>query len=170
MSSSPLGVLAASSGANDLYARLVKKTESGAHPWVNRLFVLGLGIVAVLMVLDNRVQVYKYVLTYGWAILGASFGPQVILLLLWKRASYSGCVVGMLVGFVIAIVWPSVYDKDVTGIEVYNLPLAFVFALVVNIVVSLLSPSHTRATASEPSEAPTTGDGVCSSPIEGTTR
>jgi Na+/proline symporter len=79
------------------------------------------------------------VLTYGWAILGASFGPQVILALLWKRASYAGCVAGMLTGFVVAIVWPLAYDADKTGIEIYNLPLAFACALVVNVVVSLIA-------------------------------
>jgi hypothetical protein len=33
-----------------------------------------------------------------------------------------------------------VYEKSTTGVEVYNLPLAFLAALVVNVVVSLVAP------------------------------
>ena len=109
---------------------------------MNRGVVLGLGIVAVLLVIDSQVEVYKYVLTYGWAILGASFGPQVVLILLWKRASYAGCVAGMLVGFGVALLWKLVLDNHIGPIEVYNLPLAFVLALFVNVVFSLLIPDR----------------------------
>lgn len=133
-------VVAASSPANDLYARLVDRSGKSAHLLINRVTVLLLGVAAVLMVINEEIRVYKYVLTYGWAILGASFGPQVILLLFWKRASYAGCLGGMLVGFLVAIVWPSVYDAAATGVEVYNLPLAFVAALLVNVLASLALP------------------------------
>lgn len=133
-------VVAASSAANDLYARLFDRGGRSNHMWINRATVFGLGVLAVLLVIDQRVNVYRYVLNYGWAMLGAAFGPQVILLLLWRRASYAGCIAGMLVGFLVAIIWPSVYDAAATGVPIYNLPLAFVCALLVNIAISLLSP------------------------------
>lgn len=135
-------VVAASSAASDLYARLFSKSREKAHMLVNRLFVLALGVGAVLLVIDQQVQVYKYVLTYGWAILGASFGPQMILLLLWRRASYAGCLAGMFTGFATAILWQRLYTAQEPSpeIEIYNLPLAFIAAMVVNICVSLLAP------------------------------
>ena len=108
---------------------------------VNRLVVLALGIGAVLLVFETKIEVYRYVLDYGWAMLGAAFGPQVILAVLWRRASYAGCLAGMLVGFVVTIVWGEAYDKAATGIEIYNLPLGFLCALVVNVVASLIFPS-----------------------------
>ena len=111
---------------------------------VNRCAVFGLGVGAAFLVMFDPKQVYKYVLEYGWAILGASFGPQMILLLLWRRASYAGCCAGMCTGFAVAIIWKQVYDPTVTGVEVYNLPLAFMAALVVNVVVSLLVPGAAR--------------------------
>ncbi len=136
-------VVAASAAANDFYARLLSKKPGASHMLVNRIVVLTIGIGAVLLVLYDRsdVKVYEYVLSYGWAMLGAAFGPQMILLLLWKRASYAGCVSGMLTGFIVAIAWKLFYDPTTTGIEVYNLPLAFVVALVVNVMVSLVMPS-----------------------------
>ena len=85
------------------------------------------------------------VLTYGWAILGAAFGPQLILLLLWRRASYAGCLAGMFTGFATAIIWQRVYSESEVPreVEIYNLPLAFITALIVNIVVSRLFPKTT---------------------------
>jgi len=140
-------VVAASSAASDLYARLFSRKEGHEHMLANRCVVLALGAGAVMLVIFDPVQVYTYVLEYGWAILGASFGPQMILLLLWKRASYAGCLAGMLTGFVVAIVWKLAYDPQATGIEIYNLPLAFVTALVINVAVSLLAPDRKRAGA-----------------------
>lgn len=142
-------VVAASSAANDLYARLFSRSPEKPHLLVNRLVVLALGIGAVLLVIDREVQVYKYVILYGWAILGAAFGPQMILLLFWKRASYIGCLFGMLVGFVVAIYWQYEYNSTYHGVEVYNLPLAFACALIVNVVLSLLFPTRTKYPAIE---------------------
>ena len=132
-------VVAASAAANDLYARLFAADKRGEHIHINRLVVLGLGITAVLLVLREDIRVYSFVLTYGWAILGAAFGPQIILLLFWRRATYPGCVAGMLTGFAVPIIWQQVYDASEAGVEIYNLPLGFICAFVVNLVVSLCS-------------------------------
>ena len=143
-------VVAASSAANDLWARLGGKGKPGGHPWINRFVVAGLGVLAVLLVFEQRVEVYKYVLNYGWAMLGAAFGPQIILALLWKRSTWAGCVCGMLLGFAAVVIWPHVYTVEVWGkvwpgafvdgnpvVQVYNLPLGFMLALIVNVIVSL---------------------------------
>jgi SSS family transporter len=148
-------VVAASAVANDLYTRLFSKAKGVQHVLLDRTVVFVLGAIAVLLVIDQDIRVYDYVLTYGWAFLGASFGPQMILALFWKRASYAGCIAGMAVGFAMAIVWPNIYDpapgpdKEMMfnlaregGAEVYNLPFAFVCALVVNFLVSLIFPSR----------------------------
>ena len=111
--------------------------------WVNRTVVFLLGLGAMLMVIDQNVNVYKMVLTYGWAVLGAAFGPQLILLLFWKRNTYAGCVAGMLVGFILPIVWVRIYtpnlSDDPTAIEIYNLPFSFIVAMTVNVAVSLMT-------------------------------
>ncbi|KPL11926.1 hypothetical protein AMJ85_02505 [candidate division BRC1 bacterium SM23_51] len=135
-------VVAASAAATDLYSRVVEKRRRFFHGMLNRTTVLVLGLLAVLLVMEQKVRVYQYVLQYGWAILGASFAPQLILALLWKRASHAGCLVGMLTGFVVALAWPQVYKPGPEGTEIYNLPLAFALALAVNTVVSLLVPDR----------------------------
>lgn len=142
-------VVAASAVASDLYARLGGTPGRQSNMVVNRVVVLLLGVGAVLLVIDQEVKVYDYVLTYGWAILGAAFGPQMILLLLWRRASYAGCVLGMLTGFALAIIWKQCYAPAIGsawhGVEIYNLPVAFAAAFVVNVVVSLIIPSSMNA-------------------------
>lgn len=138
-------VVAASAAASDLYAYFGGKSGRKSNMLVNRAVVLLLGVGAALMVMDQEVKVYDYVLTYGWAILGAAFGPQMILLLLWKRASYAGCVLGMLTGFALAIIWKQCYQPAEGsawyGVEIYNLPVAFTAAMIVNITVSLITRS-----------------------------
>lgn len=138
-------VVAASAAASDIYSRLFKRASQKSSMWVNRAVVLAIGVVAVLLVIDQEVKVYKYVLEYGWAILGAAFGPQMILLLFWKRASYAGCLAGMLTGFAGAVIWKLTYNAAATGVEVYNLPFAFICALVVNVVVSLATQPRRSA-------------------------
>lgn len=149
-------VVAASACTSDLYGRLSGRGDRGrGHLFVNRLTVFGLGIAAMAIVLDAEVKVYTYVLTYGWAILGAAFGPQMLLALLWPRASRAGALAGMLSGFVLAIAWKQLQDAGlleplgaVGGF--YNLTVAFTVALVLNVVASLLWPDRTPAGAAGP--------------------
>lgn len=141
-------VVAASAGANDIYATLIAGSQSKAHVLVNRMVVFGLGLAAMIVALFSELPIFDFVLTYGWAVLGASFGPQLILLLFWKRASYAGCVAGMGTGFVVALAWPSIYTSETveqTGVVVYNLPLAFISAMVMNVVVSVLTADRDSA-------------------------
>ena len=120
--------------------RIIERTGKLAHLVINRMVMIGLGVGAVLLVINERIEVYKYVLDYGWAILGASFGPQLILLLTWKRASYAGCVAGMSTGFLTALLW-KLFDiqQFIPHVQVYNLTVAFAAAFGVNVVVSLFS-------------------------------
>jgi sodium/proline symporter len=130
-------VVGASAVASDLLTRVFGLERVGGSPWVHRVCVLLVGISAVLLVMDEQIQIYTYVLTYGWAILGAGFGPQILLALFWRRASGWGCVAGLATGFLVAIIWKQAYAGS---IEVYNLPLAFVAAGCMNVLVSLAMP------------------------------
>ena len=132
-------VVASSAAANDVYARLIDRSRRLGHLLVNRGTILVLGAIAVLLVIDKDVTIYTYVLTYGWAVLGASFGPQIILAVFWRRATFWGCVAGMATGFLVALLWQLVFDGAIGSFKIYNLPLAFILALVVNVIVSLLT-------------------------------
>jgi hypothetical protein len=48
----------------------------------------------------------------------------------------------MFTGFAVAIIWQNAFESAINGVEVYNLPLAFLCALVVNVIISLLVPGR----------------------------
>ena len=91
------------------------------------------------MVFDPDLNLFSFVLVYGWAILGAGFGPQVLLALYWKGATRAGAIAGIVTGFAMALGWKMFYDEAATGVELYNLPVAFVAALILNVLVSLVT-------------------------------
>ncbi|MHC4975501.1 MAG: sodium/proline symporter [Planctomycetota bacterium] len=142
-------VVAASAVANDVYARLFDARKRRAHTLINRVVVFTLGVGAVLLVLDENINVYNYVLTYGWAMLGAAFAPQIALMLLWRRASYLGSIAGMLTGFVMVLAWPSInawmITEELISFTMYNLTVAFIASLTANVLVSLLTPLPPRS-------------------------
>lgn len=137
-------IVAASAVSTDVYERLIGRGRTSIIPWLNRGAVLALGVGAGLLVIDKDVNIYTYVLTYGWAILGASFGPQIALALLWRRSTRAGCVAGMATGFVVAIAWKKLSDRGVIDLPFYNLTVAFVLSAIVHVGVSLLTGSRAR--------------------------
>ena len=130
-------VVAASAAANDIYSRLIRPGRSSSL--VNRITVLILGVGAIGLVFDPDLNLFSFVLVYGWAILGAGFGPQVLLALYWKGATRAGAIAGIATGFAMALGWKMFYDEAATGVELYNLPVAFVAALILNVLVSLVT-------------------------------
>ncbi len=131
-------IVAASTASRDAFEKSFGGRRGKSQGWINRLTVLLGGVIASAIVIDQNINIYQYVLTYGWAILGASFGPQLILLLLWKRATYAGCVAGMAAGFLGAVAWKVLGDNNLLGgIQLYNLTFAFALAFIVNVLASL---------------------------------
>ena len=91
------------------------------------------------MIALSEVRVVFDFVLYAWDALGASFGPALVLVLLWKRATGWGILVGMLVGFATAIVW-----RETLHSHCYSLIPAFALALVSAVVVSLIDRSRSR--------------------------
>ncbi|MCH2141308.1 MAG: hypothetical protein MK100_09815, partial [Phycisphaerales bacterium] len=67
--------------------------------------------------------------------------------LMWRGATWMGAICGMGTGFAVALGWKLIMDNQITiggeTVEIYNLPLAFLAALTVNILVSLVSSRST---------------------------
>jgi len=60
--------------------------------------------------------------------------------LLWKHATYAGCVAGMVTGFSTALLWKMLdLQAYVPHVQIYNLTLGFAAAMIVNVTVSLCS-------------------------------
>jgi len=127
-------LVASSSIAHDLYARLTGKDLNSRHVVnIDRLAVAVLGILAMLLALTEKRVIFSFVL-YAWAGLGAAFAPPLILGLLWKRVTSTGAISGMIVGFLTVVIW-----KNIPALSnaLYELVPGFFLSLAVVWLVSL---------------------------------
>jgi sodium/proline symporter len=107
--------------------------------WTDRIVLVVLGLMAVALAATESRVIFDFVL-YAWSGLGASFGPVVLLGLLWEKANKAGAIAGMLTGLIVTIVW---YNVPVLKGIVYELVPAFLLALLAVVVVSLMTQEKT---------------------------
>ena len=76
---------------------------------------------------------------------GGAFGPVVLLALFWKRSNKQGAIAGMLAGGIMIFVWKFAVRPLGGAFNIYELLPAFVVAIVINIVVSLVTAPPEKA-------------------------
>ena len=142
MSTADSQLLAASSSiSEDIVAGVLKvKLSKKTAMIIARLTVVAISIIGVFIALDENSSVFRIV-SFAWAGFGATFGPVVLLALFWRRSNKWGAMAGLLSGGIMVFVWKFII-ADLGGLfAIYELLPAFVIALAVNIVVSLLTPA-----------------------------
>lgn len=104
---------------------------------IDRIVLLALAMLSVLFALSENRVIFDFVL-YAWSGLGASFGPVVILGLMWKRTNRQGAIAGMLTGALVTYAW-----RETAALKaiVYELVPAFILAFLVTWLVSLATSS-----------------------------
>lgn len=135
-------IVVSSTISRDIFARRKSKSSRGdntldgaRYQWLDRWVLLALAVIAVFFALTENRVIFHLVL-YAWGVMGAAFGPVVILGLLWKRANKAGALAGLITGSVVAVVWREVaFLKN----AVYELVPAFILAFLAVIVFSLLT-------------------------------
>ena len=142
MSTSDSQLLAASSSFSqnllqDLFGVKLTQKQSIA---VARLTVVVIAVIAVFLARNPESSVFKIV-SFAWAGFGATFGPIVLLALFWKRSTLQGALSGMVVGGIMVFVWKFLIAPMGGIFGIYELLPAFVLALLVNVVVSLVTPA-----------------------------
>ena len=89
------------------------------------------------------------IVSFAWAGFGAAFGPGILLALFWKRGNKLGALAGMLSGGGMVFLWKYMV-RPLGGVwDVYELLPAFVTALIVNVIVSLLTAEPSDAEKQE---------------------
>ncbi len=138
-------LVAASSFASDLYKPIIRKNASNKEMlWVSRLIVLVIAVVAYFIASSegDAAQAIMNLVSNAWGIFGAAFGPAVLFSLFWKRFTYKGAVVGIVVGAVVdmAWLWLPVADGSalaaITGI--YEIIPGFAIGAIAAIIVTLI--------------------------------
>lgn len=135
-------LVSASAVSHDLLVRLFGVELGGKGRMIlDRSAVLVVGLVATGIALGDARSVFDFVLVYGWAGLGAGFGPALIMTLFWKRSTGWGILAGMIVGVATAVIWKQFPELQK---QVYNLVPAFAFSLIAIVIVSLMTKSETE--------------------------
>ena len=105
---------------------------------VARLTVIVIAVIAVFLAADPNSSVFAIV-SFAWAGFGATFGPAMLCALFWKGSNRQGILAGLCAGGVMVFVWKFLI-RPIGGIwGIYELLPAFVFNLIVVIVVSCLT-------------------------------
>lgn len=118
----------------DFYRRLLRPMASQTElVWCGRLMLLFVAVIAYFIATDPNSGILHLV-SYAWAGFGASFGPCILVSLLWKKMTLKGALAGMIVGAATVIV------VEVTHIiNIYSIVPGFLLSLATIFVVSALT-------------------------------
>lgn len=128
----------------DFYLKWLRPQASSKELMlVGRIGVIAIALVAGVVALNPESSVLGLV-SYAWAGFGAAFGPVVLLSLFWQGYSRNGAIATILVGAITVVVW-----KQMTGgiFELYEIVPGFIFAMLVGVIVSKISPPTDKTIA-----------------------
>lgn len=115
-----------------------KKLDNKTSLLIARATVIIISLIAIFIAKDPDSSIFTIV-SFAWAGFGAAFGPVVLLALFWKRSNKQGALAGMIAGGVMVFVWKYGIATLGGAFAIYELLPAFIIALVVNVIVSLLT-------------------------------
>ena len=142
MSTADSQLLAASSSASEnIIGGLFKvKLSETSQMVVARVTLIIISVIGVIIAGNPNSSVFGIV-SFAWAGFGAAFGPVMLLALFWKRSNKYGAICGMLTGGAMVFIWKFIIAKIGGAFAIYELLPAFIVGLVVNVVVSLITPA-----------------------------
>ena len=161
MSTADSQLLAASSAfASDIYKTTIKKNASDKEVlWVGRIVVVVVSLLACVIALLGYgekpvVPVFSTIMSLvsaAWAAFGAAFGPVIILSLYWKRLNYKGAVAGIIVGFVVDVLWLILFNPGYYGLNkvlfdtnLYEIIPGFIAGMIACMSTSLLTKAPSK--------------------------
>ena len=142
MSTADSQLLAASSSVSqDLMQDFfgIRLSETGTMI-AARATVVGIALIALILAWNPNSSVFR-VVSFAWAGFGATFGPTMLLALFDRRSNMQGALAGMVSGAAMIFIWKFVLAPMGGVWSIYELLPAFLVALIVNLVVSRLTPA-----------------------------
>ena len=138
MSTADSQLLAAASSITEdiISAKFGIKFDAKKQMLVARISVLCISLFGMVIAWNPDSSVFKIV-SFAWAGFGAAFGPVVLLALFWKRSNLLGAISGMVAGGAMVFLWKFVISKFGGAFAIYELLPAFIFAIIINVVVSV---------------------------------
>jgi SSS family solute:Na+ symporter len=128
----------------DVYQKIKPQASERSVLLVSRLFVLGLGGVALLLVSQFKTVLDAAYTAYN--IYGASITPALLAVFFWKRATATGAVASIVGGALITIVWT--WGIDPSGFHPFFVEATFPAAMTsigALVIGSLITPAPPRS-------------------------
>ena len=146
MSTSDSQLLAASSSvSSDIINGFFKaKMDEKKLLMIARLSLLVIAVIGIFLAWDSNSSVFMIV-SFAWAGFGAAFGPVMLLALFWRRSNKWGALAGMISGGAMIFIWKFAVRPLGGAWNIYELLPAFIVAIVVNVIVSLITPAPDKA-------------------------
>lgn len=142
-------LVASSSVSNDIMRDFMHmKFDEKKALQISRVTLGLIAAVGILLAWDSNSNVFKIV-SFAWAGFGASFGPAMLLALFWKRSNLAGTLAGMLTGGTMIFVWKFLVRPLGGLLDIYELLPAFLLAMAVNVIVSLLTKEPDQSVVKE---------------------
>ena len=140
MSTSDSQLLAASSSvSNDILVKFFHvKIDNTKLLLISRISLILIAVLGVFIAWNPSSSVFGIV-SFAWAGFGAAFGPVMLLALFWRRSNVYGAIAGMLTGGIMIFVWKFLVRPMGGVVNIYELLPAFIIAIVVNVIVSLIT-------------------------------
>lgn len=150
MSTADSQLLAASSSISENLLKGVfhLKVSEKASLMAARATVIVIAVLGVIMAVDPNSSVFGIV-SFAWAGFGAVFGPVMLLALFWKRSNKYGAMVSMVSGGAMIFLWKYMVRPMGGAWDIYELLPAFLVAIILNVIVSLLTPAPEKAIVEE---------------------
>lgn len=115
---------------------------------ISRITLILVAAVGVFFAWDSNSSVFRIV-SFAWAGFGAAFGPAMLLALFWRRSNRYGALAGMISGGAMIFIWKYMVRPMGGVLDIYELLPAFLIALAVNVIVSLVTPAPEDAVLQE---------------------
>ncbi|MBQ0147885.1 MAG: sodium/proline symporter PutP [Flavobacteriaceae bacterium] len=132
-------LVTSSSLTEDIYKAFLHKKATPKELLVaSRISVLVVAVISLLLSLTPKDSILNLV-GNAWAGFGAAFGPLILLSLLWKKTTWQGALVGMIVGAAVVLIW--VYIEHPFK-EWYEIIPGFISSFLSIILVSYLTKKY----------------------------
>lgn len=131
-------LVSSSAFAEDFYATQFRSSASNKELlWVARAAVLGVSVVAFIIALKPDSSILQLV-SYAWAGLGASFGPVILLSLLWPRMTRNGALCGLIAGGLVVILFDKLGEWYGGWFTLYEMLPGFIAGLAGGVIGSFV--------------------------------
>ena len=130
-------ILASSAVVRDVIQKTLNSSASESRlTFYGKVTTVIIGFIALFFAFGEARVLFWFVL-FAWSGLGAAFTPVVLASLFWKGTTREGAIAGMVVGFLVTVIWVVAFKADFY--DLYEMMPGFLAAFLAIGVISKLT-------------------------------